>query len=586
MKLPWLIDHPSNPKDWLTDAYLWENDIEKPSQSTDQSATESMREKTPEKTRKRVRVKDGVKINSDVTNTSDITTKPDPKGKVGDRSRPSNFVSKDKPIKKKDVVIPLDKHCTLTTYKVYRDPNTGLIYDASLNQTVSSANKNKFYNIQVLEDPNSSDFKTWTRWGRVGEDGQHAILGNGTVTDAIKQFQKKFKDKSGLAWNNRTESVKPGKYVFLERRYSPHSDCDGGKNGNKAVRKVAGEQEDEGSLPECTLEKPVKEVMELIFNQQCFSNTISALKYDADKLPLGKLSKKTITSGFKQLKDLAALIDDPTLASSKWNMGIAEATEHLSNTYYSFIPHAFGRKQPPIIRDDNLLKKEIELLQSLSDMKVAAELMKIDRKTRDSIHPLDRQFQGLGLEEMTRLDDKSSEFGHLMKYLNNSGGAAHKMTYTIKDIFRIERQGECKRFDNSEFSKIPSNRRLLWHGSRATNFAGILSQGLRIAPSEAPVSGYMFGKGIYLADSSSKSAGYCYSMNTGGEALLILCEAALGAMQTLREADYNAGTKAKKNDMHSTWGQGKIGPRRWVDAGIVHPSLKGVEMVSLYVANI
>ncbi|KAG7408191.1 Poly [ADP-ribose] polymerase 2 [Fusarium oxysporum f. sp. rapae] len=112
----------------------------------------------------------------------------------------------------------------------------------------------------------------------------------------------------------------------------------------------------------------------------------------------------------------------------------------------------------------------------------------------------------------------------------------------------------------------------------AKNLADILSQGLRIAPPEAPVSGCMFGKGIYLADSSSKSAGYCYSINTGGEALLILCEAAFGAMQTLIEADYNAGTKAKKNGMHSTCGQGKIGPRRWVDAVIVHPSLKGVEM--------
>jgi len=31
---------------------------------------------------------------------------------------------------------------------------------------------------------------------------------------------------------------------------------------------------------------------------------------------------------------------------------------------------------------------------------------------------------------------------------------------------------------------------LLWHGSRTTNFAGILSQGLRIAPPEAPVVSY------------------------------------------------------------------------------------------------
>jgi hypothetical protein len=32
-------------------------------------------------------------------------------------------------------------------------------------------------------------------------------------------------------------------------------------------------------------------------------------------------------------------------------------------------------------------------------------------------------------------------------------------------------------------------------GSRLTNFVGILSQGLRIAPPEAPKSGYRFGKG-------------------------------------------------------------------------------------------
>ena len=36
-----------------------------------------------------------------------------------------------------------------------------------------------------------------------------------------------------------------------------------------------------------------------------------------------------------------------------------------------------------------------------------------------------------------------------------------------------------------------SFRMLLWHGSRLTNWVGILSQGLRIAPPEAPVTGYM-----------------------------------------------------------------------------------------------
>lgn len=40
-------------------------------------------------------------------------------------------------------------------------------------------------------------------------------------------------------------------------------------------------------------------------------------------------------------------------------------------------------------------------------------------------------------------------------------------------------------------SVLPFCRMLLWHGSRLTNWVGILSQGLRIAPPEAPVTGYM-----------------------------------------------------------------------------------------------
>lgn len=64
---------------------------------------------------------------------------------------------------------------------------------------------------------------------------------------------------------------------------------------------------------------------------------------------------------------------------------------------------------------------------------------------------------------------------------------------------------------------------LLWHGSRIANFVGILSQGLRIAPPEAPVSGYLFGKGIYLADLAEKSIHYCRS-GTSPKALILLIE--------------------------------------------------------------
>lgn len=48
--------------------------------------------------------------------------------------------------------------------------------------------------------------------------------------------------------------------------------------------------------------------------------------------------------------------------------------------------------------------------------------------------------------------------------------------------------------------------------------------GLRIAPPEAPVTGYMFGKGVYFADMFSKSANYCYANTGANDGVLLLCE--------------------------------------------------------------
>ena len=90
----------------------------------------------------------------------------------------------------------------------------------------------------------------------------------------------------------------------------------------------------------------------------------------------------------------------------------------------------------------------------------------------------------------------------------------------------------------------------------------------------------MFGKGIYLADMSSKSANYCWANGTGGVGLLLLCEAELGdPMLELTDADYDAGNRAKAENKIATWGKGMTAPPKWKDASCIHESLKGVSMV-------
>ncbi|KAJ9139352.1 hypothetical protein NKR23_g7915 [Pleurostoma richardsiae] len=478
--------------------------------------------------------------------------------------------------KSRDVRIPLDEGCPLISYSVYIDPDDGVIWDASLNQTNATANNNKFYRVQLLVNGPGTHYQTWTRWGRVGDRGQTATLGNGSLEDAKRHFQKKFKDKSGLKWEDRTATPVKGKYTFIERSYNDDSDDDGDDENDSA--RAGGKSKDGGQEPlKCTLSPPVQRLMELIFNQQYFANNMSDLNYDTKKMPLGKLSRATILKGFQTLKDLSNLLTDPGLAA-EYNAPFPVAKENLSNAYFSLIPHAFGRNRPPIISDQQMVKKEIELLENLADMKDAADIMKADLVTKETMHPLDRHYRGLGMEEMTPLDHESSEYKFLEEYLKETRGHTHVANYSIHSIFRIERQGEHDRFE-SAFGHQPKDRRLLWHGSRVTNFGGILSQGLRIAPPEAPVTGYMFDKGIYLADMSSKSANYCYSGISGGNALLLLCEAELGSpVQELLNAQYDAGATARAQNLWSTWGKGRTGPKAWKDASCVHPSLRGVMM--------
>jgi len=51
---------------------------------------------------------------------------------------------------------------------------------------------------------------------------------------------------------------------------------------------------------------------------------------------------------------------------------------------------------------------------------------------------------------------------------------------------------------------------------------------MRIAPPEAPASGYNFGKGVYFADSAGKSADYTRSYQSNGIGIFVMCEVALG----------------------------------------------------------
>ena len=282
------------------------------------------------------------------------------------------------------------------------------------------------------------------------------------------------------------------------------------------------------------------------------------------------MKKSTLEKASAVLKKIETVLKGGAGASKS-------SLSELSSEFYTLVPHNFGMKGPPPINNLQLLLAKSELLQTLGDVEIAQSILKAADASGVIENPIDSHYKKLRCN-LTPLDHGSSLFNLLSRYTTQTHGPTHtNYTLQVLDIFEVSRycsspplslrslfaliltlalsrEGEAAR---AEKHKNMDNRYLLWHGSRLTNWMGILSQGLRIAPPEAPVTGYMFGKGLYFADVSSKSANYCCTSADNNTGIMVLSEVALGKMYDCFQAEY---MDKPKPGFDSTRGVGKLYP--------------------------
>ncbi|KAF9963545.1 Poly [ADP-ribose] polymerase 2 [Modicella reniformis] len=516
------------------------------------------------------------KLDSSSTSSPPSTASGSTNSSDSKKRKASDPADEDEKVDKKIKVLkeirqpPVDMACTLpSTYSVYTDSDVA--WNARLNQTNLDPNNNKFYMIQLLATP-TNQYAVFCHWGRVGANGQKSTDMFPDLDLAKRCFEGKFREKTKNAWADRDNFEKrPGKYYLLppdDGDSDEEVEEDKSKSKNKGKDKGKGkkiegskESKDDQTTPKSKLHHKVQELVELIFNTGMMNRQMKELDYDADKMPLGKLAKSTILHGYEVLKRISEVL------GGKPNMPLLS---DLSSEFYTVIPHNFGRNVPPVIRDAPTLKKKLEMLEALGEIEIAQKLIKENKKLDEAltINPLDQQFASLKLNKLEPMSKTSERYKLIEKYVKNTHGTTHSMyDLVIDEVFDLERQGETERFADAGFSKF-HNRRLLWHGSRLTNYVGILSQGLRIAPPEAPATGYMFDKGAYFADCVSKSANYCFTNGSDNVGLMLLCEVALGDMHELEQSDYNAKANSQKAGKHSTKGCGLSYPDEAHDVNI------------------
>jgi len=406
------------------------------------------------------------------------------------------------------------------------------LYTAVLGSVNIQDGKNSYYKIQVLEHDQKRKWYVFRSWGRVG-----TTIGGTKLEDfedkheAVKDFEFLYEEKTGNRWKNRKDFKKvAGKFYPL--------DIDMGES-NDDLKKLS--LKDSKSK----LAKSIQELVTLIFDIERMRSAMVEFEIDLTKMPLGKLSQKQIDTAYKILTEVQDMIKNVSGSEAKFL--------DASNRFFTLIPHDFGMKSPPLLDNPDLVKTKIEMLENLKEIDLAFNLLSTGGEDKGK-DPIDSHYDKLKTE-IDVLDRESEEWSILSEYVKNTHASTHtQYSLEIEEIFKVSRKGESKRF--KPFKALP-NRKLLWHGSRTTNFAGILSQGLRIAPPEAPVTGYMFGKGIYFADMVSKSANYCCTNRTNNTGLMLLCDVALGNMYEATKAEY---VEKLPTGFHSTKGLGKTAP--------------------------
>uniref|UniRef100_G0ULU8 Poly [ADP-ribose] polymerase n=1 Tax=Trypanosoma congolense (strain IL3000) TaxID=1068625 RepID=G0ULU8_TRYCI len=401
------------------------------------------------------------------------------------------------------------------TCHVYDDGVT--LFQFTLNQTNIKRNNNKFYIVQLLEDDISGKLFVYTRWGRVGHIGSDCLQPHAGIQDAMEEFCGKFYKKTANHWLDRHHFKKvPLKYEYMDINYGKADEAKRAKG--PAAKKGKPEKTITSKLPE-----PVQELMRLISCRATMDQVVRELEVDTARMPLGKISKVQILRAFGVLKKI-----ENNLGKRR------EQLVDLSSQFYTLIPHSFGMQRPPVIDTKEMVNQKKKMLETLNELEIASKLLGGIKD--NEAHPLDNVYDKIKCE-IQPLKPSSKVYKRIIKYVENTQGPTHR-SYTLKvtQVFTLKREGEEERY--APFKRM-SNRRMLWHGSPVTNFLGILSQGLRIAPPEAPSTGYMFGKGIYLSDVCSKSANYCRpSSNNGNTGLLLLCEVALGRQRMYNNACY------------------------------------------------
>lgn len=227
----------------------------------------------------------------------------------------------------------------------------------------------------------------------------------------------------------------------------------------------------------------------------------AAVKAIVDKLQ--SLARETINKNYTV--KASAVTQDMVDAAQK----IIDSLANLCSTVDEFnenllklftvIPRKMGNVRDYLASDKDEFAKIISKEQDLLDVMrgqiyvkpEVEEVSHVEKKQQTVLEEL-----GLVMEEATK-DDVA-----LIKTLMKESADKFRKAWRVTNLKTQDR------FDKFVKDNNIKDTRLLFHGSRSENFWSIIKTGLVLRPTNAVITGKMFGYGVYYAPRCAKSIGY------------------------------------------------------------------------------
>ncbi len=416
---------------------------------------------------------------------------------------------------------------------------------AVLNRTDLQANNNKFYVLEIHEAQHT--YRLFTNYGRVGTTGTREGRYADNLPDVLTEFERLYREKTSKSKGYVPVDIKQATVGSTPIRQSvarfvpPQSGSAAGSNASSSGPSslnpfpIAPAFNAPGShampaapawanMPGLIPAPPASSL------HPALAGFVSRI-YDATKAelvrrietPLGSLTNAQIERGQDKLREIRFAI-----ARRR-----RERLTALTGEYFSLVPHRLGTR---IDAADVV----IDTIQRADEEEDVLQLMRDVFGVQDSLEAdVDRQFRALHAR-LDVLDKTSAEYARVERRVTASNSVWHGSGLGVRNIFAAHLPDERARFHAQ--GEPLGNVQELFHGTSTSNLVGILSRGLLMAPRNAPCTGAMFGKGIYFADQSRKSAGYCRLTHDARgcpeSGYMFLADVALGRLKRERLACY------------------------------------------------